>query len=80
MIKRGRIISAEKVLDCVVLDLSTTGAGIYLPTSMDMPETLLLRLPGGAVRAAHLRWQQDAAAGLEFIEGHMPDEALQTVA
>jgi hypothetical protein len=74
MIKRGRIISPEKVLNCVVLDLSATGAGIYLTDSIDVPETVLLRLPDGVVRAARRRWQQDVAVGFEFLETRIAEE------
>jgi hypothetical protein len=75
MIKSVRIISAEKALDCVVLDLSATGARIHLTTEWDVPETVLLRLPDGAVRPARRRWQRDADAGFEFIEVATLDEA-----
>jgi hypothetical protein len=75
VIKSARIISAEKVLDCVVLDLSATGARIHLTAEWDVPETVLLRLPDGAVRAARRCWQQDMDAGFEYIEVATLDEA-----
>jgi hypothetical protein len=46
-----------------------------MPTEWDVPETVLLRLPDGAVRAARRRWQRDADAGFEFIEVATLDEA-----
>lgn len=67
MILRGQVVSVEKTLDCAVLDVSCTGARLRLLGAREFPETALLRLPDGAVRAGRLRWQQNSEAGFEFL-------------
>jgi hypothetical protein len=53
----------------VVLDLSATGARIYLPPHADVPELVTLRLPDGVTRGACCRWQRDDEAGFQFLPG-----------
>ncbi|HEY8610549.1 MAG TPA: PilZ domain-containing protein [Roseomonas sp.] len=67
MIKRGQLVSGGASLNCVVLDLSRTGARIHLAAPSKLPEVVVLRLPDGALRNARRRWQRDADAGLEFF-------------
>ncbi|WP_084113178.1 PilZ domain-containing protein [Belnapia moabensis] len=51
----------------VVLNLSTTGARIVLPSSPDVPETVTLLLPDSVTRIARRCWQLDDEAGFEFL-------------
>ena len=67
MIKRGQLVSGETSLNCVVLDLSRTGARIHLTSPWSLPEIVVLRLPDGVLRDARRRWQRDAEAGYEFF-------------
>lgn len=70
--KRNRMIrSAEIIVDgapiaCILLDLSPRGAHLYLADATPLPHTVMLRLPGDVVRAAHLRWRRQSDLGFEF--------------
>jgi hypothetical protein len=53
----------------VILDLSATGARIYLPPHAEIPELVTLRLSDGATRGACCRWRRHDEAGFEFLPG-----------
>ena len=53
----------------VVLDMSATGARIYLPPHETVPELVTLRLPDGVTRGACCRWRRDDEAGFQFLPG-----------
>jgi hypothetical protein len=69
-IQGGSLLHKGLLLKCVISDLSVTGARVHLLTPAPAPETVLLELPGGAVRAARRRWQIGSDAGFEFIESN----------
>jgi hypothetical protein len=70
---QGGTLTGKNVFSrCVISDVSITGARVHLLTLAPdpAPETVLLELPGGDVRAARLRWQSGSDAGFEFIESN----------
>jgi hypothetical protein len=62
----GSFVSKGTSQNCVVLNLSLFGSRIRLLTDGEAPQTVLLHLPSGVVRAARRCWQQ-ADVGFEFI-------------
>jgi hypothetical protein len=67
MIKRAEVLFDHTSLRAAILDLSDTGARIYLYSPSNVPEVVALRLPDGAIHAACRRWQRDNQIGFEFL-------------
>lgn len=60
-------LAGGKRLDCMILDLSGTGARISLGGAVNLPETVRLSIPQHALKVeATVRWQQGTEAGLSF--------------
>lgn len=60
-------LETGKRLDCMILDLSGSGARISLGGAVNLPETVRLSIPQHALRVdATVRWQQGTEAGLSF--------------
>jgi len=55
-------------LDCVVLDLSPTGARIKLDAWLGLPERFELRIKNGPIREAVVRYRAADVAGVEFVD------------
>jgi hypothetical protein len=67
MIKEAEVLFGYSSLRAVALDLSASGARMHFPSPADMPEVVVLRLPGGAFHAACRRWHQGSESGFEFL-------------
>ena len=67
MMRGGSFVSKGMSQNCVVLNLSPLGTRIRLLKEGEAPQTVMLHLPNGAVRAARRCWQQQADVGFEFI-------------
>ena len=70
-LKRAQIIDGGAVLDCVVENLSATGARLRLGAPTPVPEAFALRFSDGAAHAASRRWSLGTAVGVAF-EGAGP--------
>lgn len=68
MITGGTLMRKAASIRCLVLDVSSTGARVQLLAPQPAPETVLLHLPGGDIRAARRCWQRGDEAGYEFLE------------
>jgi len=57
--------------ECLIVDISLSGARIALDSSEELPRRFLLLLSwqGGARRICRLVWQEGSAAGVEFPDG-----------
>jgi hypothetical protein len=55
------------VIDCLVTDLSATGARVETSSMTRVPEILALRLSDGTEHQARRCWAMGAAIGLEFL-------------
>ena len=73
-ITRTRVLKGAKFLlgksstrDCVVRDLTNAGAGVEVPNTIDLPETLDLTLNGGrSFRHCRVVWRKITKTGVEF--------------
>ncbi len=74
-LKRAQIVAGGAVLDCVVENLSATGARLRLGNPTPLPEAFALRFPDGASHAARRRWSHGTAVGVEFEGGGPAAEA-----
>jgi len=69
VLKRAKIVFGDAVLDCTVLDLSSSGARLLLGTPASLSGDFALHMPGGIIHAARLSWLRGREIGLEFIGG-----------
>ncbi len=76
---RARMIFNEgrSTLDCVVRNMSATGARIEISDSIALPEVFDLHIPHkGRKRAARLMWRDNGVIGAEFVDkGEGPAES-----
>jgi hypothetical protein len=74
-ITRTRVLKGAKMLlgkssaiDCVARDLTNSGAGLQVPSTNELPESLDLTLDKGhTIRRCRLVWQKSNKAGVEFL-------------
>jgi len=62
------ILGKSSVIDCVARDLTNSGAGLEVPNTGGLPETLDLTLDAGhSIRRSRLVWRKLNKAGVEFL-------------
>jgi hypothetical protein len=68
VLKRAKMLFGKSsVIDCVAQDLTNSGAGLQVPTTNDLPESLDLTLDAGhTIRRCRLVWRKLNKAGVEF--------------
>jgi hypothetical protein len=63
------VLGKASVLDCVVRDLTTVGARIEIPNTIDLPDVFKMTFDGGrSTRPCRLVWRTFSATGLKFLE------------
>ena len=72
MFKPAHVVLEDAVLDCVLLDLSPGGAQAYLIARAEVPERVVLWLPGGGSRPVRRAWQQGSHVGFEALGEAVP--------
>ncbi|RZO66600.1 MAG: PilZ domain-containing protein [Parvularculaceae bacterium] len=61
------ILDLNREIQCVIRDLSTSGARINVSGNLALPPRVLLKIKGtGATRDAQVIWQNGGNAGLAF--------------
>jgi PilZ domain len=61
------VLGKSSVRDCVVRNLTNTGAGIDVPNTIDLPEDLDLTFDGNrTARRCRLVWRKLSKTGVEF--------------
>jgi PilZ domain len=74
-ITRTRVFKGAKlllgklsVIDCVVRNITSAGAGVELPNALDLPETLDVTFDGShSFRRCRCVWRKLTRIGVEFI-------------
>jgi len=62
------VVGTSAVVDCVVRNLTNTGARIEVPNTATLPEHLVLTFDGGrSLRSCRLVWRTINETGLEFV-------------
>lgn len=62
------LLGNSSVRDCVVRNMTNTGAGFEIPNAIELPEVLDFRYDDGrSFRKCRLAWRKINAAGLEFV-------------
>ena len=67
MVKAAHVASGNSLFECVVFDLSATGARLHFPTAAELSEVVFLRLLDGTSRLLQRRWQRGTEVGFEFM-------------
>lgn len=67
VLKGAQVVFGNAVFDCVVLNISVSGARVSFSAPIVVPEVVALRLRDGSIYPASRRWTQGLEMGLEFI-------------
>ena len=67
---QGRI-----AVDCMIRNISETGAQLATETVLELPPSFWLRFQDGTKRPAELVWTKENLMGVRFIDVHRPDQA-----
>jgi hypothetical protein len=65
-LKRAQIVFNGAGIDCIVENMSDTGARVRFNNPIALPDVLALRFHDGTSYPARRRWSHGEAAGLEF--------------
>ena len=70
MLRRGKIVfrRGHSVIDCVVLDLSDSGARLKAPGLIAIPEQFELRFESGPSYSVALAYRNFETAGVRFLD------------
>lgn len=63
----GRIVAASRALDCVVLNISASGAKLRVFESMELPQRFTLVVDRFGDFPAELVWRDRRSAGVRFV-------------
>jgi PilZ domain len=66
LLKRAQVVFDNAGIDCIVENMSSSGARIRFGSPVALPEVVALRLHNGSTHPARRCWSRGAAAGLEF--------------
>jgi hypothetical protein len=66
VIKRAKIVFGRSVIDCVVLNVSTSGARVRTDVVVPVPEQVILRFSGGSAFVAQVQWALGTELGFKF--------------
>jgi len=66
VLKGAHVTFGNSSLDCVILNISMSGARISFAMPVVIPEIVTLRLRDGSTYPAHRRWTRGMNIGLEF--------------
>jgi len=63
------VLGTSSLLDCVVRDLTNSGARVEIASSVDLPEVVAITFDGGRTcRPCRLAWRRLNATGVQFLE------------
>jgi len=62
------VVGTSSVVDCVVRNLTNTGARLEVTNTLSLPENLVLTFDGGrSMRSCRLVWRTVNETGVEFL-------------
>jgi hypothetical protein len=66
VLKAGTIVFGRNVIDCVVRNLSTSGAALEAPNQTGIPSRFVLVIPSDGLRlACRVKWRKEHRIGVE---------------
>lgn len=66
-------------VDCLIRNISETGAQLATDTALDLPPSFWLRFRDGTKRPVELVWSKTNLLGVRFIDVHPPQMAAPRV-
>jgi hypothetical protein len=67
VLKAGTIAFGRNVINCVVRNLSTSGAALEAPNQAGIPSRFILVIPSDGLRlACRVKWRKEHRIGVEF--------------
>jgi PilZ domain len=69
-LKTGKLIFgtlSQSIIDCLIVDLSPSGARLEMRLPTAIPETVFLQFADGTTRAARRRWTRGNHIGLQLL-------------
>jgi hypothetical protein len=67
VLKAGTIVFGRNAIDCVVRNLSTSGAALEAPNQAGIPPRFVLDIPSDGLRlACRVKWRREHRLGVEF--------------
>jgi hypothetical protein len=67
VLKAGTIAFGGNVIDCVVRNLSISGAALEAPNQCGIPSRFVLAIPGDGLRlACRVKWRKEHRIGVQF--------------
>lgn len=67
-LKGARIaLNRNSVLNCIVRNLSETGARLEMPNALGLPQEFAIAISGEAERRCRIAWQGFGAVGVAFV-------------
>lgn len=66
VLKTAKILWDASVVDCLVVEQSTTGVRVSMSIPMTVPDQVTIHFGGGAVRPATRQWTRGTEIGFEF--------------
>jgi hypothetical protein len=71
MQRSGKVLCGGFAWDCIIRDMSPSGARIQMLSSATPPDALqLVDLSSGYAHDSHVAWQKDRELGLRFVRTH----------
>jgi hypothetical protein len=65
--KTGQIVFGSSAIDCIVRDLSATGARVAVQSPLWFPDSFTLVITSdGSSRKAHVAWKKGGQIGIAF--------------
>lgn len=72
LFRPAHLVVDDKVVDCVLVDISPDGAQVCLVAWAELPDRVTLLLPNAGSRPMRRRWQQGSFIGFEALGGAVP--------
>jgi hypothetical protein len=66
VLKRAKITFGRSVIDCFVINVSSSGARLRTEVVTTIPEQVILRFSGGSGFVAHVQWALGTELGFAF--------------
>jgi PilZ domain len=67
VLKAGTIMFGRNAIDCVVRNLSASGAALEAPNQSGIPARFILVIPSDGLRlACRVKWRRESRIGVEF--------------
>ena len=65
----GSLYDGEQMVDCVIKDISATGARVMVERRLGKQQELVLDLDSVGLFPSRIVWQSDDHAGIRFLDG-----------